>query len=58
VPIVPKARRTKHFAACRYADVPATLQAVRDSTATDQVKLMFEFCVLTVARSGEVRGMT
>ena len=58
VPIVPKARRTKHFAACAYADVPATLQAVRASTATDLVKLMFEFTVLTAARSGEVRGMT
>jgi integrase len=57
LPIVPKKKRTKHFAACAYAAVPATVLAVRESTATELVKLMFEFTVLTAARSGEVRGM-
>jgi len=58
LPKASKVKQKSHFAACPYADVPATLQAVRTSTATDLVKIMFEFAVLTAARSGEVRGMT
>lgn len=58
LPIVPKAKRTRHFAACAYAEVGSVIHAVRESTATDLVKLAFEFIVLTAARSGEVRGMT
>lgn len=55
LPIVPKAKRTKHFIACAYADVPTILQQVQDSTATEPVKLLFELTVITAVRSGESR---
>ncbi|WP_295857304.1 site-specific integrase [uncultured Xylophilus sp.] len=51
-----RARKVEHHASCPYKDVPALLHAVRQSTATTQVKLAFEFTILTAARSGEVRG--
>ena len=52
-------RRTKnHHRALPYRNLPAALQAVRESTASQPVKLGFEMLALTACRSGEVRGMT
>ena len=52
-------RRTKnHHRALPYGNLPAALQAVRESTASPPVKLGFEMLALTACRSGEVRGMT
>ena len=45
-----------HHRAPPYRELPAILQAVRDSTATPVVKLGFELLVLTASRSGELRG--
>lgn len=54
---LPKLERgTVHHAACPYSKAGALLLAVRDSAASDLVKLGFVFTVLTAARSGEVRG--
>jgi integrase len=47
-----------HLAACPYRRAGRLLIAVRDSTASDVVKLAFVFTVLTAARSGESRGAT
>ena len=53
-----KQRRVKnHHPALPYRDLPAALQAVRDSTASLPVKLAFEMLALTACRSGEIRGM-
>ena len=53
-----KQRRVKnHHPALPYKDLPAALQAVRESTASVTVKLAFEMLALTACRSGEVRGM-
>ena len=54
-----KQRRVKeHHRALPYRQLPAALQAVRESTAGAPVKLAFEMLALTACRSGEVRGMT
>ena len=54
-----KQRRVKdHHRALPYGNLPAALQAVRESTASASVKLGFEMLALTACRSGEVRGMT
>ena len=54
-----KQRRTRnHHRALPYGDLPAALQAVRESTAGPSVKLSFKMLALTACRSGEVRGMT
>ena len=45
-----------HHPALPYAQLPAALRAVRESTATPAVTLGFEFLALTACRSGEVRG--
>ncbi len=45
-----------HHPALPYAQLPAALRAVRESTATPAVTLGFEFLALTAFRSGEVRG--
>ena len=45
-----------HFRALHYRDVSAALNLVGASTAYPSTKLLFEFLVLTAARSGEVRG--
>ena len=45
-----------HHPALPYAQLPAALKAVRESTATPAVKLGFQFLALTACRSGEVRG--
>ena len=47
-----------HHRALPYRELPAALQAVRDSTASPSVKLAFELLALTTCRSGEIRGMT
>ena len=47
-----------HHRALPYRELPAAIQAVRESTASPSVKLAFEMLALTVCRSGEVRGMT
>ena len=51
--VLPKVK--KHHAALPYAEVPAALEQVRESTADPVTKLSFEFLVLTAARSSEVR---
>ena len=51
-------RQKAHHPALPFADVPATLFAVKESTADKVTKLAFEFLVLTAARTGEVRGAT
>ena len=56
---LPKLRRVKeHHRALPYGELPAALQAIRESTARPSVKLGFEMLALTACRSGEVRGMT
>ncbi len=49
-------RKAEHHPACPYKKAGALMVAVRDSTASDIVKLAFFFAVLTAARSGEARG--
>jgi integrase len=51
-------KEAAHLAACPYQQVGTLLVAVRDSTASNLVKLAFVFTVLTAARSGEARGAT
>ncbi len=53
LPKLPKVK--KHHLALPYAEVPAALEQVRESTADPVTKLSFEFLVLTAARSSEVR---
>ena len=54
-----KQRRVRnHHRALPYCNLPAAIQAVRESTASPSVKLAFEMLALTACRSGEVRGMT
>ena len=47
-----------HHRAAPYTELPAILQAIRESTASPAVKTAFEMLALTACRSGEVRGMT
>ena len=51
-------QKQRHQRALPYRQVAAGLEAVRRSNAQTSTKLAFEFLVLTVARSGEVRLMT
>ena len=51
-----KARQVKHFASCPHAEVGRVLAKVWGSSASERVKLAFEFSVLNASRSGEVRG--
>lgn len=51
-----KARQVQHFKSCPYTEVSRVLDKVWASTASDVVKLAFEFTVLNASRSGEVRG--
>lgn len=55
---LPKHDRSKvtHRKALPYAAVAAALRTVRESNASTQAKLAFEFLVLTATRSGETRG--
>ena len=50
--------KVQHHAALAWADVPAALVKVRESTARLSSRLAFEFLTLTALRSGEVRGAT
>jgi integrase len=56
LPRASRIKRTTHYAAAPYASVPEILKVVRASSATDTVKALFQFVVLTAARSGEARG--
>ena len=54
--VLPKVPRVKnHHTALNYADVPATLEQVRESIAELETRLSLEFLVLTAARPSEVR---
>ena len=53
LPRLPKVK--KHHPALPYAEVPAAVEQVRESTADPVTRLSFEFLVLTAARSSEVR---
>ena len=56
---LPKSKNgRKHMKALPPGAVYNSLQLVRESKATETVKLAFEFLVLTAARSGEVRFAT
>ena len=46
----------KHHRSLPYEQVAAAIERVRKSAAHDVTKLVFEFMVLTAARSGEARG--
>ena len=48
-------RSKRHYQALPYGEVAGAIQAARQSDARVAVKLAFEFLVLTVCRSGEVR---
>ena len=50
-------KRTGHFAAMPYVDLPAFMAKVRGQDATVG-RLALQFAVLTATRSGEVRGAT
>ena len=57
--ILPKLPRTAaHHRAVPFAQVPETVRAVRESSASLVTQLALEFLVLTAARSGEVRLAT
>lgn len=47
-------RKTGHFAAMPYRDVPAFLERLRDGSSMGRLAL--EALILTAARSGEIRG--
>ena len=49
-------RRVIHMRAVDWRDVPMVYSQFRDSTASDIVKLMFAFQVLTATRPGETRN--
>ena len=56
VKALPKTQRLKeHHPALPYKEIPAALQAVRESTADAVTRLSFEFLALTATRAGEVR---
>ena len=46
----------RHFRAVHHAEVGDVIRAVRGSQGSLAARLVFEFLVLTAARSGEVRG--
>ena len=51
----PVNKRTQHFAAVPYAELPQVLADVRHMNARVPLRLLFEFVVLTVVRSAEAR---
>ena len=56
---LPKVKSTReHHAAIPYQDVPAALEAIDGSTASDIVKACLRFTVLTAVRSTEARLAT
>ncbi len=52
-----KAAKTSHLA-LPWKEVAGAVKTIRESDALDATKLLFEFVVLTGARSGEARGAT
>lgn len=50
-----RARQVEHHASCPYLEVADLLEKIEASSATQMVKLAFEFTVLTSARSAEAR---
>ena len=55
--VLPKNRVQKvHMRALPYAEVADAIRTVQDSNSRVFTKLLFEFIVLTAARSGEARG--
>ena len=56
--LLPKAHKTTHHASLSNGQVAEAIAKVRACAASDSAKLAFEFCVLTAARQGEVRGAT
>ena len=56
LPTMPKVKN--HQRALHYSEVPAALDKVAASEASDASKLALAFIVLTAARSGEVRNAT
>ena len=56
---LPKVKNTReHHAAIPYQDVPAALEKIDASTASDVVKACLRFTVLTAVRSSEAREAT
>ena len=49
-------RTVHHHPALPWREVPAFVQTLRKSAASDATRLLFEFLILTIARSGEARG--
>lgn len=49
-------REARHHKALPWRDVPAFVRSLRGSSASEITRLLFEFLVLTAARSGEARG--
>ena len=56
LPAAPKVKA--HHRALPYADVPAALERIAGSTASESVRACLRFVVLTGVRSGEARGAT
>ena len=53
---LPKQTRNKeHFDALPYADIPATIAAIRAGNSNVSTRLATEFLILTAARAGEIR---
>ncbi len=52
---LPKQRRVKHHPSMPYRDIPAALEVIAGSSASDAVKLCLRLVVLTAVRSGEGR---
>lgn len=51
-----KARKVEHHSSCPYPLVGALLSSVKGGPSSENVRLAFEFTILTAARSGETRG--
>lgn len=49
-------RTVHHHPALPWCEVPAFVRMIRKSTSSETTRLLFEFLILTVARSGEARG--
>ncbi|MFA7306364.1 MAG: tyrosine-type recombinase/integrase [Hyphomicrobium sp.] len=49
-------RTVQHHPALPWQEVPTFLQALRKSSSSPTTRLLFEFLILTVTRSGEARG--
>jgi integrase len=49
-------RTVHHHPALPWRAVPAFVQTLRKSAASEATRLLFEFLILTIARSGEARG--